>query len=652
MRLPVKVVPFVLLIMAGLLNAAERGKGTRTGKVIISLPNISIVCLGQCVSTATALGPADVKRLIAQAVAEATALSQPATVAVVDRVGNVLAVFRMYGALQSVTITSGQGVNGGLEGIEIIPSSLAAIAKAITGAYLSSGDNAFTTRTAGQIIQQHFNPLEAGQPGGPLFGVQFSQLPCSDLVTRFDMGADAGPKRSPLGLSADPGGLPLYEQGILVGGIGVVADPLYSADPDISDFDIEADELIALAGSHGFEAPRDKRANRITVEGKTLRFTDVKDTDLLTNPSSAQSFSAVNGVAGELLEVTSYSHGEVLQGTALGEPASGIRPDQVNYPGRGAFVLVDKDNKERFPPIAGSDGPDALSQNEVRVLMQQSLDVAKRARAQIRRPSGSQARVSISIVDTDGVPLAIARSPDAPVFGIDVSLQKARTAAFFSGAYAADDLYSAPNAIYRNPDGSPNGVEVVLGDYVDAVRLFLGLPTALADGAVAFSDRAGGNLSRPFYPDGIDSTLNGPFSKHIDAWSPFTVGLQLDLSLNEVIKHVAHVLTEGAQADTRHNCSSIPRLANGIQIFPGSVPIYRGNTLVGGIGVSGDGVDQDDMVAFLGLHQAATLLGTINNANPGMRADQLVPAGARLRFVQCPYAPFLDSNETNVCAGK
>ena len=130
------------------------------------------------------------------------------------------------------------------------------------------------------------------------------------------------------------------------------------------------------------------------------------------------------------------------------------------------------------------------------------------------------------------------------------------------------------------------------------------------------------------------------------------MGLQLDLSLNQVIKHVAHVLTEGAQADSGQNCSSISRLANGIQIFPGSVPIYRGDALVGGIGVSGDGVDQDDMVAFLGLHQAGELLGTINNAIPGMRADQLVPAGARLRFVQCPYAPFLDSTETNVCAGK
>ncbi len=39
---------------------------------------------------------------------------------------------------------------------------------------------------------------------------------------------------------------------------------------------------------------------------------------------------------------------------------------------------------------------------------------------------------------------------------------------------------------------------------------------------------------------------------------------------------------------------------NGIITFPGGVPLYKGNTLVGGIGVSGDAVDQDEAVAFAG----------------------------------------------------
>ncbi len=114
----------------------------------------------------------------------------------------------MNGTATSVTLRSTASgapiVSGGLEGVNIVPDTLAAIAKAVTAAYLPSEGNAFSTRTASQIVQEHFNPGEALTPGGPLFGVQFSQLPCSDLSRRFAGGApDAGPKRSPLGLSGD-----------------------------------------------------------------------------------------------------------------------------------------------------------------------------------------------------------------------------------------------------------------------------------------------------------------------------------------------------------------------------------------------------------------------------------------------------------------
>jgi hypothetical protein len=101
------------------------------------------------------------------------------------------------------------------------------------------------------------------------------------------------------------------------------------------------------------------------------------------------------------------------------------------------------------------------------------------------------------------------------------------------------------------------------------------------------------------------------------------------------------------------SCTGIGAIRNGIQIFPGSVPIYRGSQLVGGIGISGDGVDQDDMVAFLGLHNAGVRLNTgIGNAPRDIRADNLVPNNARLRYVQCPQAPFIGSDEQNVCEGK
>ncbi|MEE8302170.1 MAG: heme-binding protein [Candidatus Tectomicrobia bacterium] len=70
-------------------------------------------CTGFCANATTFLTVQDVERIISQTVAEATARGVPATVAVVDRVGNVLGVFRMTSADPDATITSGRGVVGG-----------------------------------------------------------------------------------------------------------------------------------------------------------------------------------------------------------------------------------------------------------------------------------------------------------------------------------------------------------------------------------------------------------------------------------------------------------------------------------------------------------------------------------------------------------
>jgi uncharacterized protein GlcG (DUF336 family) len=493
--------------------------------------------------------------------------------------------------------------------------------------------------------------------------VQFSQLPCSDLSRRFAGGApDAGPKRSPLGLAGDPGGLPLYKGGTPVGGVGVIADGLYSIDRNIGDVDTDLDELLALAGTFGLAAPDDRRAERITADGKTLRFSDANFDQLAAAPASAPPFGAIDGIAGALVAVPGYSTAVVRPGLAFGQAASGVRPDALDYPGLDAFVLVDETDTERFRPQAGTEVLDALAAAEVRELLRQAIGVANRARAQIRRPLGSPARVTVSVVDSNGVILGIVRSRDAPVFGIDVSLQKARSAAFLSSANAAAAIGAAPDAEYL-----AGGLVLLrtepLAEYVTALRGFLGLPNALADGQLAISARAIGNLARPFYPDGVDGATAGPLSKPAGEWSPFSSGLQLDLSYNALIQHVGFVL--GAAPDVGANCTGvdgfsggfavgapIAALANGLQIFPGSVPIYRNRTLVGGIGVSGDGVDQDDMVAFLAVDEAAASLGTLNNASADLRTDQLSPAGARLRYVNCPQAPFLDSSAQEVCSGR
>jgi uncharacterized protein GlcG (DUF336 family) len=583
-------------------------------------------------SASVFLSVIDVEKVISQAVGEAQARGVRGTIAVVDRVGNVLAVFRMTGAGSTFTINSGRGVTGGLEGISILPDSFAAISKAITGAYLSSEGNAFSTRTASQIIQQNFNPGEISSPSGPLFGVQFSQLSCSDLMSR-QINGSFGPKRSPLGLSGDAGGLPLYKNGFLVGGIGVITDGLYSLDLNIQNFDKDTDELVAVAGTIGFSAPTDIRANRITADGRTLRYTDSES--LVSNPGTSAAFASLPG---SLIAVPGYVAASSNAGTGYGSAVSGIRPDTGSFASLNAYILVDAFNLNRYPISGGTDS--LLTSIEVTQMLRSALDVANRARAQIRRPTGSAAQVTITVVDTQGEVLGLVLTPDAPVFGIDVALQKARTAAFFSNTNAATELNSLPPANYLVPVSSSS-----ISAYVLQLQNFLNDPTSLSNG-VAYSNRAIGNIARPYFPDGIAGAPSGPLSKSISNWSPFQQGLQLDLSYNNLIASAVGSPVMG--------CTGLNKLRNGIQIFPGSVPIYRGNQLVGAIGVSGDGVDQDDMIAFLGLANAGKILGTgIANAPANIRADTVVPNGngTRLRYVQCPQAPFNNSSAQNVCAG-
>ncbi len=582
-----------------------------------------------------ALTVADVQRIIAQAAGEARARGARATIAVVDRVGNVLAVYRMTGAGTTMRINAPTQLP-----TNVFPSEAGAIAKAITGAYLSSGGNAFSTRTASMIVQQHFPPAPStpGLESGPLFGVQFSQLPCSDLNTRFPGSAapiDAmiGPKRSPLGLAADPGGFPLYKNGVVVGGVGIMADGVYGFDPNVLDFDNDLDEIIAFAALQGFAPAITIRADRIPVDGSTLRFSDATASNLHALQSN---FAALGSAAGALIPVAGFYAGSaILPGVAYGTERSGIRfATPADFSNPEAFVLSDGKGVNRFPIRAGTDAAEvgtALKPAEVRAVLEEAFKVMSRARAQIRRPLNSPAQVTISIVDSWGTPLGLVRSPDAPIFGTDVSLQKARTAAFFSNRRAGELLFADPD-----PGVAPT---------VAAFRTFLSDNAALT-GKTAFADRAVGNLARPFFPDGEVGRPNGPLSVPIAKFSPFATGLQTAL--------IAKTLGSDRCTNIPRAPSGQQRLANGIQIFPGSVPIYRGSTLVGAIGVSGDGIDQDDMISFLGLNNGGLRVGGIGNAPKTMRSDRIVVnvgVGVRLRYVSCPFAPFLDTSIQNVCEG-
>ena len=527
------------------------------------------------------LTDADVKQVIAQAVAQAQASGLKATIAVSDKEGNVLGVFTMNGAPGDTTVTlPNRGPRGGIEGVTV-PACTAAISKAVTGAFLSSQGHAFSTRTASFIVQEHFPPGVHFQASGPLFGVQFSQLLCSDVNAR-----------SPLGLSADPGGLPLYKNGLEVGGVGVEGDGHYTLDPDPSDKDVPVEELVAVAATRNFEAPAAITGDKIIVNGIRFPYVNAAMPPATTVPA----FNQLNGSLNTCLGLAPAA--------VLGNQPSKFRVITLD-----ASIPAGRVDDRFFPFKSGS----ALSAAEVKTIIVQAAAQAFKTRAAIRQPENSAAEVNITVCDVDGTILGIFSTIDAPIFGFDVSAQKGRTAAFFSNAVAGARLRQAG-----------------FGNYVDAAAKD-GLKL---DGSVAFSDRAGGFLSRPFFPDGIDETEHGPFSKPIDEWSPFNDGLQLDLVLDEyfgnILRGIAGNGTALANALTPP-CPSLPAIANGIQIFPGSVPLYKGGKLVGGLGISGDGVDQDDIIAAMG--------STGFESPPQMRSDRVFVRGVRLPFVKFPRHP-------------
>jgi uncharacterized protein GlcG (DUF336 family) len=606
------------------------------------------------------LSVTDVEKIVAQGVFEAQAEGKPATIAVTDRVGNVLVVFVMNGA--PVTVTTEAAPNGNNLDLQdvTVPATVAAISKAVTGAYLSSAGNAFSTRTASMIIQQEFPPEPAGQgqPSGPLFGVQFTSLPCSDLVKRYPFDAMLGPKRAPLGLAGEPGGFPLYKDGAVAGAVGVVADDKYGVDTDISNVDHDPSEIVALAASTGFAAPSSITADKISIGGTTLRYSDAQTSWFKSNPENAPPYSSLGSV-GSARPVTGYSAGTVVTGATYGNEGSGIRAStRAEYSNPDVWVLTNGSGANRYPPKAGTDGAEVtmpLTADEVATLLGQAFDIMTEARAQIRQPLGSRAQVTITVTDTRGEILGVVRSPDGPIFGIETAIQKARSVSFLSSPYAAADLAGNVDPTEKQQKD--------IASFVPAFRQFLSEPDGLT-GHFAFSNRAIGLLSRPYFPDGQLGTPNGPFSRPIDQWNPFSTGLQSSLITTNVAQHVQYVASNGKSPDTPSQCtylnSSTPagadRLKDGLQIFPGGVPIYRGGVLVGGIGVSGDGVDQDDLISFLGLYNAGAKLGTINEADPSIRADRIVVhidgGSVRLLYVQCPDDPFLNSSAQKVCSGK
>jgi uncharacterized protein GlcG (DUF336 family) len=218
--------------------------------------------------------------------------------------------------------------------------------------------------------------------------------------------------------------------------------------------------------------------------------------------------------------------------------------------------------------LAGPVAGSALSIDDVRKIVQNAIDRASVTRAAIRLPLGSRTRMAISVADASGNILAIYRMADSTIFSIDVALTKARNVVYFS----------SPERDARDLPGVPLG-------------------TAVTNRSIGFA-------SQTFFPSGIYNSKPGPFADMYAA-------------------DLAAPCTQGHQ----------PANANqsGIVFFPGSAPLYRNGVLVGGLGVSGDGVEQDDYV---------TAGGAQGYEPPAsMRADQIILRGVRLPYWKFPRNP-------------
>ena len=511
----------------------------------------------------TPLTAEEVRQLVSRCVAYARRAPgrPPLAIAVVDPEGNALGVYRMAG-LDSQQAGTDDAV-------------ATALAKAGTAAYFSSDEQTFTTRTAAFIIQDHFPPGVRFMPGGPLYGVEFSSIATSD-VNRIYYPALPAPRA--LGeiqtrVRGDLGAVALYRNGRRVGAIGIddgtlsrriSIPPRVFPGPDCRDdyrltFRNQEKgrvlEQIVFATARGRLAPPSIRSNTILVGGIRLPFT------LGTPFPAVKPATLVDGVDG-----TWDPDYPARDGAGI---ASRFTPFTIDPPpgsGAGAESYEGK-VPNAFPIVGSTDGK--LTAADVQRILWQGARQASITRAAIRRPIGLPMQCWISVVDTNGNVLGVfAFKADATLFSFDVSVQKARTAMFFS------------------------------------------------DDKAALTSRAVGLVSQGFYPAGQQGKGRGPLFQFQDGLTVALLG--------------------GAFAGAEGG-SELAKIRNGITIFPGGVPLYRDGELVGGVGVSGDGVDQDDIVADL----ASRGFG----APRGIRADAL--SGAQ---VKAALARALERVEANAPA--
>ncbi|MFI5093866.1 MAG: heme-binding protein [Candidatus Acidiferrum sp.] len=483
------------------------------------------------IPTVQPLQIADVQNIVQAAVNSANV---DMVVAVVDRAGFVLGVYRTQNAPATALGNFGQTLD----------ANDVAVALARTGAFFSNDQAPLSSRTVRFISGIHFPPGVTNQPTAALYGIENTNRGCtlvssaafqSQIPMSLALGGGFGPgvitgKADAMDsnpLAVNPGGVPIFYQNVVVGGIGVVTS---SSDLNVAEYAAFVGSTTLRTGPSDNFGPTPAAPGVVSINGVTLPF--VTQTSL---PATVSVGPVVGG--GSYLIAPASSAGQPPEGDLI-TPAAG--------------------------PLGG------LSAADIQSILDNAEATANQTRAAIRLPIGARARMTIAVADLDGTIVGLRRMQDSTVFSIDVAASKARNMVYFnSSARAAADLNQVP------------------------------MGTAVTNRTISFG-------AQPLFPPGIDGSGIGPF-------------------FNIYLQDLANPCTQGFQAGPPNANKS------GIVFFPGSAGLYRNGALVGGLGVSGDGVDQDDYVTSGGTKGF--------EAPANIRADQLSITGVRLPYFKFPRNP-------------
>src|SRR5260370_29086740 len=217
--------------------------------IIVGCGGGSSVAIAPPVASVQPLQVADVQNIAQAAV---NSVNVDMAVAVVDRAGFVLGVFRTQNAPATATGNFGQVQN----------ANDVAVALARTGAFFSNDQAPLSSRTVRFISGIHFPPGVLNQPPADLYGIENTNRGCTlinapafqskippslALGGRFGLGVLTG-KADTMDSNAtavNPGGVPIFYKNVVVGGIGVVTT---SSDLNVAEFAAFAGATAARGG--------------------------------------------------------------------------------------------------------------------------------------------------------------------------------------------------------------------------------------------------------------------------------------------------------------------------------------------------------------------------------------------------------------------